>query len=32
MEAGIHNFYRAPSLNVDETFISAMADLVRSKF
>lgn len=31
MEAGIHNFYRAPSLNVDATFIAAMADLVRSR-
>ena len=31
MNAGIHNFYRSPSLNIDETFIAAMADLVRSK-
>jgi len=31
LNAGIHNFYRAPSLNVDATFIAAMAELVRSK-
>ena len=30
MNAGIHNFYRSPSLNIDETFIAAMADLVRN--
>ncbi|PLX78292.1 MAG: ferrochelatase [Desulfuromonas sp.] len=31
INAGIHNFYRAPSLNVDPIFITAMADLVRNR-